>query len=42
MTRLVEDPALVEHLGQHGRAAAARYARGPSIEKVIEVYKRAR
>ena len=42
MRRLVEDPALVDHLGQHARQAATRYARGPSIDKVIQVYMRAR
>lgn len=42
MIRFVEDPALVEHLGHQGRQIAARYARGPAIDAVVDVYSRVR
>jgi glycosyltransferase involved in cell wall biosynthesis len=37
--RLAEDPALVVHLGQHAKVSARRYARGPAIDRVVEVYR---
>ncbi len=38
LIRIAEDPALVEHLGQHAKLSARRYARGPAIDRVLEVY----
>ena len=38
--RLAEDPALAEHLGHQGRLAAARYARGPGIDRIVALYGR--
>jgi glycosyltransferase involved in cell wall biosynthesis len=40
--RLAEDPALVEHLGHQAQGSARRFARGPGIDKVVEVYRRAK
>jgi glycosyltransferase involved in cell wall biosynthesis len=40
LLRLAEDPALVEHLGQQARVSARRFARGPGIAKVVQVYRR--
>jgi glycosyltransferase involved in cell wall biosynthesis len=37
--RLAEDPALAEHLGHAAKLAARRFARGPSIDRVIAVYR---
>jgi glycosyltransferase involved in cell wall biosynthesis len=37
--RFAEDPALVEHLGLQARVAARRFARGPSIDRVVEAYR---
>jgi glycosyltransferase involved in cell wall biosynthesis len=37
--RFAEDPVVVEHMGNRARAAARRYARGPGIDRVVEVYR---
>lgn len=39
--RLAADPALAEMLGARARESARRFARGPGIDAIVEVYRRA-